>query len=204
MLSKPFIGDFPPGQPFGANFNNYYHSEGLQGHGGQDFPMPNGTPIIAACDGTVIFVSKDIKKGEGVSVRSDDTFQSNGQDCKLSCVYWHLKDGSIVVKVGDKVKTGQLLGLSNNTGQTTGPHLHFGTFPLTLDGSKELFLNNGYKGAVDPMDYLNILKPSKTISFSHTWTQSEQKVKDFQTKHGLVSDGIVGPKTQAIIDTLIG
>ncbi len=202
-LQKPFIGNFLPGQPFGANFNDYYHSEGLQGHGGQDFPMPNGTPVISACNGTVVFVSKDLIKGEGVSIRSDDTFQYQGTDCKLSCIYWHLQDGSIKVNVGDKVKTGQLLGLSNNTGQTTGPHLHFGVFPLTLDGTKELNYNNGYKGAVDPMPFLDLPQPVKMVQFTHSWNVSVQRVKDFQTKYNLASDGVVGPKTQAVIDTLI-
>lgn len=204
-LEKPFIGDFKLGQHFGENFNSYYQSEGLLGHAGLDFPMPNGTPIIAACDGTVVYVSKDINKGEGVSIRSKDTFQSNGLDCKFSCIYWHLQDGSIKVKVGDQVTTGQLLGLSNNTGQTTGPHLHFGLFPLSVDGSHELFLNNGYKGAVDPLPYLN-LSTSPTaplVQFKHAWAIPIQRVKDFQAKHGLVADGVVGPKTQFVIDGII-
>ncbi len=200
-MIKPFIGDFKPGQLFGQNFNNYYQSEGLKGHAGIDFPMPNGTPILAACAGTVIYISKDIKKGEGVSIRSDETFMAGGQPCKMSCIYWHLKDGSISVKVGDKVPAGTQIGLSNNTGQTTGPHLHFGLFPLALDGTHELYLNNGYKGAVNPFPYCDWL--SSEVSFSHTWKVSKDKLKQFQSTHGLVPDGIVGPKTQAIIDSLI-
>ncbi len=69
-----------------------------------------------------------------------------------------------------------------------------------------LALNNGYNNCIDPMPYLNLTaKPTapRKVSFSHTWNVDIQKVKDFQTKHGLVADGIVGPKTQNAIDLLI-
>lgn len=209
MLQQPFHNFFPITQHFGENLNAFYKNEGLLGHQGVDIAMPTGTPIISPCSGVVSAVSVDIQKGEGVSVISDDIFQWNGQDCKLICVMWHMKDQSIVVKVGDKVSTGQLLGLSNNTGQSTGPHLHFSTIPITTDGSRRSLAgrNNGYEGCVDPLPFLN-LTPAPInvpmVSFSHTWNVPVQRVKDFQTKNGLVADGAVGPKTQAVIEKLIG
>ncbi len=204
MLQRPFKGEFAISQKFGENLNGFYRADGLLGHTGIDFPMPNGTPIISPCDGLVIYTSNDIQKGEGVTILSDEIFQCNGQPCKLSCIVWHLKDQSIAVKVGHKVKVGDLLGLSNNTGQTTGPHLHFSTAPLAPDGSRKiLFEANGYRGCVDPLPFLDLPQPVEMIQFSHTWNVSKDRVKDFQTKHCLKPDGIVGPKTQAILDTLI-
>ncbi len=207
MLQKPFANEFPISQLFGENKNPFYLQDGLLGHTGIDFAMPTGTHIISPCNGTIIAVSVDIQKGEGVAVLSDDTFKWNGQDCKLDCILWHMKDQSIVVKVGDKVTTGQLLGLSNNTGQSTGPHLHLSVIPVATDSSRrKLDPNNGYNGCTNPMLYLDFaISPIPPIirSFSHTWNVSVDRVKAFQTAHGLVPDGLVGPLTQGAIDKLI-
>lgn len=203
-VSKPFIGDFSPGQLFGQNFNDYYKKEGLLGHQGIDFPMPNGTPIISAVNGIVVAISKDIQKGEGLAILSTDKFDYKGQECLLDTIYWHLQDKSILVNIGDTVVIGQRLGLSNNTGQSTGPHLHFSIIPMATDGSRRALagINNGYKGCVNPLPYCDwITEPD--VAFSHSWKIPLSKVKDFQNKHGLVADGIVGPKTQAVLDSLI-
>ncbi len=207
MLKLPFIGNFPITQKFGENKAVFYKAEGLLGHQGIDYAMPIGTAIVAPCDGLVIYISTDIQRGEGVTIMSDEIYKYNNQNCRLSCVHWHLKDQSIKVKVGDKVKTGDLIALSGNTGQTTGPHLHFSVSPLSPDAFRhELALGNGYKGCIDPFPYLEL--PTSTIpfinvSFSHTWNIPIQKIKDFQSSHNLVVDGIVGPKTQQVIDSLI-
>ncbi len=208
-LAKPFLGNFPISQKFGQNLNSFYEEAGLKGHQGIDFAMPNGTPVLSAVNGIVVNVSKDIQKGEGVYILSSDIFIYKTQQSFFNTIYWHLKDGSISVILGQKIVVGQQIGLSNNTGQSTGPHLHFGLVPMTPD-TRRKFLespDNGYGGCVDPMPYLDlnvvpVVQP-KTVSFSHSWTVDVQRVKDFQTKHGLNADGIVGVKTQAAIDGLI-
>ena len=190
-LKQPFTGYYPITQLFGQNLSAYYKADGLLGHQGIDFAMPTGTPIIAPCNGVVFSISTDIKKGEGVTILSDDIFQWNGQPCQFACVHWHMKDKSIVVKMGDKVKTGDLLGLSNNTGQSTGPHLHFSILPLSPDTTRTYLagLSNGFGGSVDPMPYLDLTLPPVS--------QKETKIKELQTllnKWGatLVVDGKFG------------
>jgi murein DD-endopeptidase MepM/ murein hydrolase activator NlpD len=92
-----------------------------------DISMPVGTKITAVKEGLVIR-SKDGYAFAGVSspfffdkanlieIRHDDgTF----------ALYGHLLLGGVHVKVGDKVSAGQVIGLSGNTGYSTGPHLHF-------------------------------------------------------------------------------
>lgn len=203
-IFKPFVGNFPISQRFGENQNPFYAGEGLKGHQGIDIAMPNGTPIISAVNGTVVAISKDIQKGEGVAILSSDRFDYKGQECLLDTIYWHLQDKSILVNVGDKVVIGQRIGLSNNTGQSTGPHLHFSVIPMATDGSRRALagMDNGYKGCVDPTPYCDWLTPVELI-VSHTWHIPLQRIKDFQTKHGLTPDGVVGPKTQSVIDSLI-
>ena len=62
--------------------------------------------------------------------------------------YAHMQPGSVRVKVGDKVKTGQVLGLLGNSGNTDSPHLHFhvmdGPSPLVSNGLPFVF--NSFTG----------------------------------------------------------
>ncbi|MDN6865082.1 MULTISPECIES: peptidoglycan DD-metalloendopeptidase family protein [Pseudomonas] len=87
-----------------------------------DIAMPEGTPIIAARGGVVV-KTENQQAGRGgdasgnfVRVQHDDGTQG---------VYLHLRQGSVSVKVGQRVVVGSPLGLSGNTGNSSGPHLHF-------------------------------------------------------------------------------
>ena len=200
-IPQPFSSYYPITQHFGENLATYYIAGGFLGHSGIDFAMPTGTPIISPVNGIVSGLSLDIQKGEGVSIMSDDIFQWNGQDCKLICIHWHLKDKSIVVKVGDKVKVSDLLGLSNNTGQSTGPHLHFGILPVTTDGLRKSLagLGNGYGGYVDPMPYLELELPPVVKPVLKIGSIGDA-VKELQTKlGGLVVDGKFGNLTKKAV-----
>lgn len=77
-----------------------------------------GTEILAYDDGEVVKVNYRGKQyGNACYVR----IKHNG----YYTLYYHLKDKSINVKVGDKVTKGQVIGLIGNTGKATGIHLHF-------------------------------------------------------------------------------
>ena len=197
-LQQPFKSYFPISQEFGRNFNNWYKEDGLKGHSGVDFACPTGTPIIAPCDGVVVAVSTDIQRGLGASIMSDETFDWK-EPCKFICIHWHFK--SVAVKVGDKVKTGDLLGLSDNTGQSTGSHLHFSVIPVATDGSRRpLEPNNGYNNCINPIPYLELEKKPET--------PKTIKIKELQfllNKWGakLKIDGIFGKKsTKALTEFL--
>jgi len=91
-----------------------------------DFDLNTGTEVLAARGGTVVAVKKDSNKGcRNPSCKSlanyilihhsDGTFGS----------YVHLQKNGAKVKEGDIVEAGQIIGISGNTGWSSGPHLHF-------------------------------------------------------------------------------
>lgn len=109
-------------------------------HGAIDIPVGTGTPIIATKSGTVISLNNSYKMGTGTKL-GNSVFIDHGEG--IVSLYGHLL--SVEVNVGEYVSQGQLIGYSDNTGTSTGPHLHFG------------IIVNGV--AVDPLNYVNIDNP---------------------------------------------
>jgi len=91
-----------------------------------DFKMKRGTNIVAVRDGVVIRVKEDGSKG-GWSRK----YRSQGNNIVIQhsdnsrSGYWHLQKDGALVKVGDTVRQGQIIGLSGKTGYAATPHLHF-------------------------------------------------------------------------------
>jgi len=87
-------------------------------HTGVDFACPTGTPVTAVADGKVLEAKDGVSWGGsyGIAVIVD---HGSGR----RAVYAHLS--KLDVKAGDKVKEGDPIGLSGNTGNSSGPHLHF-------------------------------------------------------------------------------
>ena len=102
---------------------------GSTNHKGVDIGTPMGTPVLAAKAGKVTWASSNGGYGQCVII-------SHGKG--NSTLYGHLSGYN--VKVGDMVSQGQVIAYSGNTGNSTGPHLHFG-----------IMENDGW---VDPLTYL--------------------------------------------------
>lgn len=95
-------------------------------HNGIDFGVPLGTPIFAAEDGT-IKASYNNDKGTVKWLRYQyGLYIVVEHENNLSTLYAHLS--RVLVRAGDKVKRGDLIGYSGNSGYSTGPHLHFTVF----------------------------------------------------------------------------
>lgn len=119
------------GQPFGVDWSGpasnvnpawpsnitYYQYLGFGLHTGIDIPVQTGTEIFASADGKVVELSTKITAGLGIVIYH--------KELNLKTVYWHLQD--MLVEVGQVVKEGDLIGHSDNTGYSLGPHLHFET-----------------------------------------------------------------------------
>lgn len=128
----------PLTQKFGEN-PSFYSQWGFPGHNGIDFGVPNGTPVLAAANGSVDKVSFE-NGGYGNYVKLKHVDGSN----TYYTYYAHLMQAS--VSAGQNLQAGAVIGFSNNTGASTGPHLHFGLRKSSTSGS--------YKGYIDPLPYL--------------------------------------------------
>ena len=100
----------PSGRPVGGVLTQNFHP----GHNGLDFGIVVGTPVEATMDGKVSYAGWN-NQGYGNLV-----IVENGD---YKTYYAHLS--SIPVSVGDSVAAGTTIGLSGNTGNSTGPHLHY-------------------------------------------------------------------------------
>ncbi|MEU3051358.1 transglycosylase family protein [Streptomyces sp. NPDC006984] len=101
-------------------------------HTGVDFATPVGTSIKAVAAGTVVSAGWDGAYGNAVVIQHTDGVYT------LSA---HLSTTSVTA--GENVTAGQQIGLSGNTGNSTGPHLHF-----------EVRTSNTYGADIDPLAYL--------------------------------------------------
>ncbi len=92
-----------------------------------DFAMPVGTDIFAAREGVVFVVAaKNYRGGLDTSRQgADANVVQILHDDGTWAVYAHLNRSSIRVRPGDRVRRGELIAESGNTGYSTGPHLHF-------------------------------------------------------------------------------
>jgi murein DD-endopeptidase MepM/ murein hydrolase activator NlpD len=91
-----------------------------------DFQVPVGTPVVAAREGTVAAVqSAHDKGGFDRSYGSFANYIVIEHPDRTYGQYAHLKKDGVMVRVGQKVKAGERIGYSGNTGYSSGPHLHF-------------------------------------------------------------------------------
>ena len=103
-------------------------------HNGIDIPVPTGTQVLAAADGKIILANNNhTSYGKFIMIQHNDGTRT---------LYAH---GSKLVKTSGTVKAGEVIMLSGNTGNSTGPHLHFEVYKYSA--------TKGYYETVDPEAY---------------------------------------------------
>ena len=125
-------------------------------HKGIDIAVPEGTPVYATADGVVSHAGPGAR-APGVWGGNEVHVRGGGLE------RWFAHLSQIAVRAGERVKQGQLLGKSGNTGISSGPHLHFGVFqggwPNDLDptqylkGAIQFGPDTGGGGFIDPVGW---------------------------------------------------
>lgn len=88
----------------------------VQPHTGVDYAAPTGTPVMSIGDGTVTSVKYEGAGGKTVRIRHNSVY---------STAYLHLSRYAKGLKVGQRVRQGEVIGYVGSTGRSTGPHLDF-------------------------------------------------------------------------------
>ena len=101
-------------------------------HSGVDFAMPKGWPIVAVAPGRVAISGMMASYGNTVVLDHGQTVHT---------VYMHMS--KIIVKEGERVNQGQIIGLVGETGMALGPHLHFSSYITTVPVDPLEFLSRG-------------------------------------------------------------
>jgi murein DD-endopeptidase MepM/ murein hydrolase activator NlpD len=150
-------------QPIISSAIGYRMKDGkLEYHKGVDVPRPVGSKLYSVDDGKVKDIGQDSSRGKYIRIKLN-----NGYETK----YFHLSDNASFVKIGDKVKAGDTVGLSGNTGDSHGPHLHIEVYDtngqLVKNISKEVL-----SAAINPKETATATKENKQIPAT-TSTQTE-------------------------------
>jgi murein DD-endopeptidase MepM/ murein hydrolase activator NlpD len=196
----------------------------LQGYNGRyshrgdyalDFRLRKGNEIFAAREGTIVSTEDDntkggprkkfLTKGNHIIIKhSDGTFAA----------YWHLSHKGVLVKIGESVQKGQLIGISGNTGYSSRAHLHFDvyyfengkqiTIPTkfqTANGIEELKVYHSYRKPsdlglnekvtipknIDKIEYrFNDASVPPEYHRSYSWIVTESKVQYILDSYGSI------------------
>lgn len=189
-MRKPFANDWKLTQGFAEN-PQIYAQFNLKGHNGTDWGLPTGTEIVAPHSGKVVEATNN-PTGYGLYLKIESATEGS--------VLAHLKE--FKVKVGDQVTEGQLVAISDNTGFSTGPHLHWGYYRIPRDRA------NGYGGFIDPFPFLTAA-PAPTdqglidqlrAERDKNWTLYQESVKQTELHTARISEleGTVTTKNEEI------
>ncbi len=118
---------------------NSFHYPNGSIHMGLDIAVDLRTPIYAPANGIILYANNPVPTNSGYIGNRDGYPAGTGNSIQMICrvngttyalSFFHMAQENFSVRAGQKVSVGQLLGLSGNTGNTTGPHCHLEVFNL--------------------------------------------------------------------------
>lgn len=182
MLILPFKGSFTVTQKFNdSRYRSSYTKFGLLGHNGIDYGTPVGVELIAPISGVVKETDVWDPYGYGWYIKI--------QNEKEGTVIGHMREQS-KLKPGTVVKQGDKIGFSGNTGNSTGPHLHWGFWREVRDR------DNGFNGFMDQTYWMKIDDELEakfhdlTDSFNKLNIKHKETISSLETIRSIASDAI--------------
>ena len=157
-----------------SDFKSRYNMSGQKRkapHSGIDILAPKGTPVLAIADGVVFRSRLNRKFGEEIKIK-----HAFGTQDEIRAQYIHLN--ARLVKVGDKVRRGQIIGLVGMTGspemvKSGLPHLHMALWSTSLrgDGGECCKKEDPHEFWYDGADAITVYRPGKDYSgYPHRFT----------------------------------
>lgn len=148
---RPFVLKPKSGGLCPVGYKSLYESAfGLAGHNGEDWRTYHGEPLYfpVYVEGMEWVAKNEVDNsgGVGVDIISKEPININGEMTHVKFRFWHLRNSTVAD--GETVKLGQLIGYCDNTGVSTGNHLHW-SMKLCLSNGTTKNKSNGYLGAVD-------------------------------------------------------
>jgi len=135
---------------FGYRIDPVYKTKKL--HTGMDFTAPKGTEIYTTGNGTIVEIKKS-KRGYGNHITID-----HGYGYKT--LYAHMN--KIIVRRGQKVKRGEVIGYVGNTGKSLGPHLHY----EVIKNGRKINPVNFYYNDLTPEEYEKMIELASRVNQS--------------------------------------
>lgn len=122
--------------PITQGYNGSFSHKGLYC---LDFDMEIGTEVYAARGGTVVSIKENSNSGcRHAGCKGKSNYIVICHDDGTMANYIHLKYNGSLVKEGQKVEAGELIGYSGNTGWSSGPHLHFEVFVQKMNAKQSI------------------------------------------------------------------
>lgn len=144
----PFDDDWPVSSSYGMRNGSM--------HTGTDFGVPSEVPILASCDGDVIYAAYEAGgAGNTATISGADGWQSR---------YHHMS--RYVVHQGQRMSQGDVVGYCDSTGASSGPHLHFEIRPTPSETTDPIPILEADRGNVPPQPE----EPSEAY-VTHMWTE---------------------------------
>ena len=134
----------------GQGYNGRFSHGGLNAI---DFDMEIGSKVCAARDGVIIAVKEDSDKGcKNAKCQSMANYVLVYHEDGTFASYVHLKKDGVLFEPGDKVKAGDVIAYSGNTGWSSGPHLHFEVYKPGEQGN--IAIQTKFRITKDSSDFL--------------------------------------------------